>query len=55
VKPREPTLPIIRPDCKRTMDVAITKLQQNVAVICVGCRKSIGVTSEFRESIQGIK
>jgi hypothetical protein len=36
------------------MDVTITKLQQSVAVICVGCRKSIAMTPEFVEAIRAL-
>jgi hypothetical protein len=37
------------------MDVAVAKLHTSVAVICVGCRKSIAMTPEFREAIRESK
>jgi predicted Zn finger-like uncharacterized protein len=50
---REPTLPIICPDCQRMIYVAGTKLQQNaVGVRCIACRKAIPITLEFLAAIR---
>ena len=55
MKPYRETLPIFCPHCRRKFDVAITKLQSAVGVICIGCRKSIPMTAEFVAAMRVIK